>query len=777
MGFSGKRRWAPVLLTLAIMAACLTLFAVTPVRTDIRAMLPVGEQGMLARDFDRLTHSSLANNVFISLHAAPEVSRAKLIQSAEQMIDALAGHGLAFVCPSSVNPLRAMTFLLDNSVNLMTAADLDAVKPQLKPEAVRTALSRDVRLLAKPQGIALKSLVRRDPLGWRSRLGARLKHLAGFTEAHVENGHIFSKDRRSILLTAKPETRLTDADGAARLVAEFQSVKRALPSGITADMVGGQVHTNANASVIKQDLVVISVAAAAFLVLLFFLFFRSRRALSVFAAPLVAMAAGLGGAALFGQTVSAIVIGFGSVLVGISIDFAMHVYFAMRRQPERPALAVHAVARPVIYCALTSCAAFGALFLSDIPGIRQLAVFAIAGLVASVLFSLLVLPAFGAGALPERRKRSIPLPSLPVVVTLPLWGALLLGCLWCALPTSLDPDLRSVGYRPASVRDAEARFTAVWGDMRSRGVVFAEGRSVETALSANDKVYDALRADLPDVAASSLAPLVPSRGTQKGNRARWDAFWARGRREHTIEVLLAEAGDLGFSSVAFTPFLQGLNRMPEPITPHSLDQGSLGFLRDIFMPDLGLDKATVLTFLPDSEQVRAYFSPEREQKLGVRLVSNGRFKAMLESAMKTDIRSFISFSGLCVVLLIFLLYRNVRRSLLAVLPAVTGVAAVFGGLGLTGTPLNLFHITALPLVIGLGADYGIVQVNREHESLDLDTTTAVLASGVTTLAGFGVLILASHPSLHAMGITVVLGVGVALATALLLLPNLLRRAE
>ena len=87
----------------------------------------------------------------------------------------------------------------------------------------------------------------------------------------------------------------------------------------------------------------------------------------------------------------------------------------------------------------------------------------------------------------------------------------------------------------------------------------------------------------------------------------------------------------------------------------------------------------------------------------------------------------------------------------------------------------MFHVVALPLIIGLGADYGIFMVGQVRSGKDGHTTRAVLVSGLTTLAGFGALVLARHPALHTLGLTVLVGVGAAIPVAVLLVPALYRQ--
>ncbi len=771
--FLSSRRGLLYSLVLALLAASLALFANTPIRADMRAMLPEGDGGVLADDFDQLSRSNMANSVFISLTAEGAGTREQLIQTADDMTRRLASPDLTFADPAEINPLKVMRFLLDNAPNLMNETDLRRVAERLSPESVKAGLDEALWTLNSPQGMVMKTIIRRDPFNLRSILAPRLKEFESLTKATVTDGHIFSPDGRSILLTAKSAIPLTDADGAARIMAMYTAAKQQLPPNIRADMVGGHVHTHVNAATIKQDLVTVSLVAALALTLLFVIFFRSRHAAGVFLAPLAAMGFGLGALALYAATVSAIVIGFGSVIIGISVDFSMHVYFAIARYHGNPGQAVQSIARPILFCLLTSCAAFGALLLSGMPGIRQLAVFSIAGLVGSAIFSLYVLPHLcrhavlaGPRAVASRPGKS----RSPKGVI--IWVACMIACLWFGGGITLDPNLRSIEYEPESLRNSEARFKETWGDMQGKGVIYSQGSDLTETLAENEKIYHALRNGLPGIQAISLAPLIPSLPTQSAHRRLWTDFWNK-ERDTAMSRLALAGGKLGFSTKAFAPFSDFLDSRPNPVVPDSLDKASLGFLKDIFMPET--EMRTMATYLPDTPEVQAFFSSERETELGVRFISSGRFKTLIEAAMKNDIKQFILLSGLAVGVLVLLLFRSLRRTAIALIPAITGIAAVFGVLAMIGVRLNLFHITALPLVIGLGADYGIFLVDREGQLQDLDTTTAVAVSGMTTLAGFGVLAIARHPSLHSLGITVLLGIGASLASALFLVPHLLRR--
>jgi predicted RND superfamily exporter protein len=97
-----------------------------------------------------------------------------------------------------------------------------------------------------------------------------------------------------------------------------------------------------------------------------------------------------------------------------------------------------------------------------------------------------------------------------------------------------------------------------------------------------------------------------------------------------------------------------------------------------------------------------------------------------------------------------------------------------GAMGALGIAFNLFNVVAAILIIGLGVDYGIFMVNKLSRGLQQGTEQAIFVSGLTTLAGFGALVIARHPALHSIGITVLLGIIAAIPSALLVIPAVYR---
>jgi predicted exporter len=91
------------------------------------------------------------------------------------------------------------------------------------------------------------------------------------------------------------------------------------------------------------------------------------------------------------------------------------------------------------------------------------------------------------------------------------------------------------------------------------------------------------------------------------------------------------------------------------------------------------------------------------------------------------------------------------------------MALALGIFGYTGTPLTLFNLMGLMLVLGVGVNYAIFL--REGGVYAAATLAGVLLSAGTTLLSFGLLAFSSMPALSSFGLTLLIGVGIAVLLA------------
>ncbi|MDR3198157.1 MAG: MMPL family transporter [Planctomycetaceae bacterium] len=139
--------------------------------------------------------------------------------------------------------------------------------------------------------------------------------------------------------------------------------------------------------------------------------------------------------------------------------------------------------------------------------------------------------------------------------------------------------------------------------------------------------------------------------------------------------------------------------------------------------------------------------------------------------------AFYAFGAVTFFLLID--FRSWGASLAAIFPMILGFAMMFGLLGWLDLPLNPANMIVLPLILGIGIDDGVHLIhdyrNKGYGSYRMtgSTATSILVTSLTTMVGFGSMMIASHRGLQSLGRVLVIGVTCCLITSIIILPILL----
>jgi hypothetical protein len=131
-----------------------------------------------------------------------------------------------------------------------------------------------------------------------------------------------------------------------------------------------------------------------------------------------------------------------------------------------------------------------------------------------------------------------------------------------------------------------------------------------------------------------------------------------------------------------------------------------------------------------------------------------------------------------IAIMVFVHFRSLLCVVLALVPVGLGTLWMAGFMGWVGIPFNPANIMTLPLVIGIGVTSGIHMLTRYAEEgspslLAKSTGKAVLVSALTTIAGFGSLILGEHQGIASLGAVMATGTATCMIAALTVLPALL----
>ncbi len=155
-------------------------------------------------------------------------------------------------------------------------------------------------------------------------------------------------------------------------------------------------------------------------------------------------------------------------------------------------------------------------------------------------------------------------------------------------------------------------------------------------------------------------------------------------------------------------------------------------------------------------------------------------------AMKNGLERAGLYAFAVIALLLWIDFRSLKRTLLAILPLVIGVVCSVGLLALLGLPLNPANMIAFPLILGVGVDNGVhvlhdYLIRRKKQTTEPDGSTTishaigrgVLVKAMTTMIGFGALMISSQQGLAGLGLILTLGVACSMVASLVVLPALL----
>lgn len=488
---------------------------------------------------------------------------------------------------------------------------------------------------------------------------------------------------------------------------------------------------------------------------------------SVFAVVLAALPVATGVLAgtlvvslLFGS-VHGITLAFGVTVLGVAMDYPIHLFSHSAEAPEHaidriwPTLRLGLLSTVLGYCALLS---------SDFPGLSQLGVFAISGVAAAAAVTRWVLPPW-LTRMPPRSRRE-PAPVRPVLMV-----GLALSTLALLAAAVLDPrpwlesDIAALSPVPDSSKALDRRLRRGLGIGEATHLLLIGGADIQQVLRRQERLLPVLAAARESgelTAYDAAARVLPSVELQR------DRLSGLPEAELLRAALRQACAGLPLQAERFESFVDDVTRARgspplEPFTPatHILDRRLSPLLerRD----DRWLGRVSLIGL---SHPARVESRLEALDLPGIHFIDfRGTSSRMLQGFVQEGAVRVL-WLGLAIAATLLLAQR---RAALQVVPT-TFAALVWtvAALHMLGEALSVFHITALLLVLGIGLDYGLFRTRIESQQERRHTLHAVRTCWWTTLVVFGLLALSRIPVLHAIGLTVTLGVSASyLASAVL----------
>ena len=739
---------------------------------DLRKFMPAARTPAQKLLIDELGEGPGSRLLLLAISGdRPEV----LARQSSALVAALAGHpdfslatdGGAAGLESIPERLRPYRYLLSTTLD-RHALDTDYLAEQLDAR---------VQDLGSPAAALIEPLLPADPTLEVLALADTWQPANGPQRLH---GVWFDRAGERALLAVQTTAAGFDPGGQERALAvlhtAFEDARGDSPSqllisgpGAFAVEVGGR--TQREASLIGSlDGIVFA--------LLLLLAYRSWKAPLLGALPLASGGlAGLGAVALGFDGVHGITVAFGFTLIGVAQDYPIHLI-----SHQRPGLSPWDNARALWPTLGTGVVATGIAYLtfmvSGVEGLKQLAVFTIAGLGVAALTTRYLLP----GLIDTDQNGGNPYDPAASPAMARVWGhfsrwprmTLRTGLLLAATGVAVawfmpgpfwQNDLSRLTPVPEHLLVEDGRLRDELGAPDVRYLVVLQGADAEAVLQASETlepVLQQMRSDGLVQGYDLAARYLPSVATQRARQARLpDAA--------TLQAALADAvADSPFRSDVFAPFLTDVAtaRTAPPLTADDLAGTPLAARVDglLLRGDAQATALVAISGLRDPAAAAAVLTPHGAQLLDLKQASES-----LVAEYRSRLLWALALAVVLLVLTVWFALRDRSRMLRVLAPMALATILLLAVLRLCGVELNLFHLVALILACGLGLDYGLF---FDHAGDDREgqfrALHAIIVCSLATLLVFALLATSTIPVLRAIGTTVALGVVLNFVLALLI---------
>jgi len=769
------KRGAPIafILVLAVLLTGLVLARVT-VRTDIADLLPQGQTETARFMLNELRSGSAANLILIGLQGAPQDALAKLSQT---MTARLRQSGLFDIVNNGENASigsAEQDFLFRNRYLLS-----EITRPETFTAA---ALRQDMQRLLEGLQTSAAPLVSqfglRDPPG---ALECIAQAWIGSSRIRVLHDVWFAGDRDRALILAQTHAPGMDAGEQDKVAAVIDAAfASGAPPGAKLLVSGPPTFAQQAAHSIHRDVARLSLLSSAGVLLLLWWRFRSGWVIAVIAIPVVL---GIGLAALAVQLVFGFVhgvaLGFGMTMLGVSIDYPV-LLVGHRKQGEPAPDTLHRIGRAFTLAVLAAVLGLTSMLVTGFPGLSQLGLFAVVGLLVAAAVTRWLLPwlIVRADLAPASAGDPVTLLRIERLRAVRPWAAAC--CVACAGYLVLvggphwDSDITSLSPVPRAALALDAEMRAEIGAPEPGQIGLDRGDSAESVLQKQERLLPAL-ARLQETGALEgtelAARLLPSAATQLARRAALPE-----PEELAARVSAAQQG-LPFRANAFQPFIDDV------AATRALPPVRIG---DITDPLIAARLASLL-FQRNGVWYGLIIPAGVKDPASLAAALRGGGAAFIDMAQEAD-RIVADYTD---VALRWLIYGGVGAVavLLAGLRDITRVARVGGAvlsallvtvalLTAAGAHLSLIYLVSLQFVAGVGLDYALFFARRQlDEEERARTLRTLLTCNAMTILTFGLLALCRTPLLHQIGLTVVIGAIAALVFGFLFAGPRPRRGE
>jgi 1-acyl-sn-glycerol-3-phosphate acyltransferase len=655
-------------------------------------------------------------------------------------------------------------------------ADYQKIDERISEEGITSTLQGNLRTIISPIGLFGSRMVQIDPFGLAQLPLTNFQKSQFDENFSIYKNHLFSKDKRHLLYFLELSNQANETAKNGDLITGLDEMISELNMrDVTIEYFGAPAMAVANAKRIKSDISLSVTLAVVIILILIILYFRSVREFFLVLLPgAFGVLAALAILSLLRDQISLISLGIGSIMVGITVDFALHLFTHHKDDPDMEGV-YKSITQPILMSSFTTACAFFALAFINSDAMIDLGLFVGIGVLIASLFSLLVLPhmlshkdqkerkapSFFESSLKKfaslniyRNRAAQIIFAIVTVVSIFFWGKIV-----------FNSDLMSLNYAPEYLQKSEENIQAISNLSGKKLYLTVAGENVWDALGKAknlNKELTNLKENNDILGFSSLNTLIPDIETQKARLDKWNAYWQKNNSDELQQTVLEEAEALGFNRKFYPGLGAYLNKEYHLVGNDDLTE-VVKMIGNKYMIESrkGISLITVVTCKPDNKGkiIKALSSIEEVQILDREPIA----EKLLEILSK-DFDKLITISLAAIFAILLLIYGRIEMALITIAPIALGWLWTVGLMALTGLTFNIVNIIIGSLIFGLGIDYSIfnmkglsIKYAKGHDHR-VSFKVSILLSGITTLVGIGVLIFAQHPAIRSIALIAIIGI-------------------
>ncbi|WP_051210034.1 MMPL family transporter [Gelidibacter mesophilus] len=754
---------------------------------DISKLIPTNSENEQLQKVLKTTQ--FADKIIVTFEKDINGSTEDLINYATQFLDSLTEHSGEYVKNiqgkiAEESIFETLDFVYTNAPLFLKTSDYLNISNKLPPDSIAKITESNYKTLISPSGIVAKKTIVKDPLGISLMAIKHLQKLGISDDFTLKDGFLVSKDEHDLLLFITPHypSNNTSQNGIfSKQLYQLQEQLDIIYSGkIKSSYFGGTLIAVANAQQIKKDILVTVTIAMILLMTVFIVFYKKLTIPIILFVPTV-----FGGLlaisvlSIVRTEISAISLGIGAVLLGVTLDYSLHILTHIRNNETLEEL-FKSVSKPILMSSLTTALAFLCLLFVDSPALQDLGVFAAISVIGAAVFALIFIPQVYKGSSTKTSKPSLfdRLASYGFHKNKILIGgvaALLILSGFTYHRVLFNKDISNLNYQPQHLKSAETRLDKLINISSKSLYVIAFGEHEQEVLETNDAIFETLQNlenDQSILSYNSVGALVSSNKKQQENIQRWNHFWTSDTKAQTESNLISNGIKFGFKPHTFQEFYNLLEHDFQPISIKDYKKINVIPIDDFISKDDNFLTISSVVHVDDSkiQKVKNAFNNSKNAVVIDRQAINESFLGHL----KNDFNNLLMYCFIAILLLLFLFYRNIRLTLVTVIPILITWFITIGIMGVFRLEFNIFNIIISTFIFGLGVDYSIFMTNGMQSGSSSMAThkTSIILSVLTTILGVGVLIFAKHPALHSLATISIIGILAAMFISFVVQPLL-----